>query len=63
QALGEPVDCYRASLDTTGVVATLGTHDLAAGPHRLRLEVVGKNELGSDYFIAWHSIALRPAGD
>ncbi len=63
QPLGEPVDCYLRALDATGIVAPLGMHDLAAGPHRLRLEVIGKNDLGSDYFVGWHSIALRPAGD
>lgn len=60
RALGEPVDAYAPALDTTGVVAPLGAVDLDAGPHRLRLEVVGRNEASSGYFIGWHSIALRP---
>ncbi len=58
--VGEPIDGWRSSLDTTGVVADLGTLDLDAGSHRLRLEVVGKNEKSTGYFIGWHSIVLRP---
>ncbi len=61
--LGEPVDAYLPTLDATGVVAPLGTLDLKAGTHRLRLEVVGRNEAGTDWFIAWHSLVLRPSVD
>jgi hypothetical protein len=60
QQVGEPVDAYRPALDTTGVVVPLGKMHLDAGQHRLRFDVIGKNEQGNGYFIGWHSIVLRP---
>jgi hypothetical protein len=60
EKLGEPVDSWRTALDTTGVVAELGTMELDAGPHRLRFDVVGKNEEATGHFIGWHSLSLRP---
>jgi len=63
RTLGEPVDAYAPALDTTGVVAPLGAVDLDGGPHRLRLEIVGKNEASAGHFIGWHSIVLRPSKD
>ncbi|MCX7826675.1 MAG: hypothetical protein N2689_14120, partial [Verrucomicrobiae bacterium] len=40
---GEPVDLYNPKVIPSGPVS-LGIHDLSAGEHRLRVEIVGANE-------------------
>ncbi|MGA2662054.1 MAG: glycoside hydrolase family 172 protein, partial [Verrucomicrobiota bacterium] len=42
QKLGEPIDLYHGSVVPTGALA-LGRRDLAAGQHKLTLEIVGAN--------------------
>jgi len=60
RCLGEPVDAWRKELDVAGVEVPCGEVDLSAGRHRLRLEIVGRNEASENYYIGWHSIVLRP---
>ncbi len=61
--LGEPLDAYAPLVIATGPVA-LGTVDLAAGQHRLRLDVIGKNPASSGHYfgIDCLELAASPAG-
>ena len=43
QKLGDPIDLYHESVIPTGLLA-MGEHDLAAGDHKLTVEIVGANE-------------------
>jgi hypothetical protein len=43
QKLGTPIDLYNRSVVPTRL-QTLGTHDLAAGDHKLTVEITGANE-------------------
>lgn len=60
QPIGEPIDSFRTKLEEGGIEQDLGTVALSAGTHRLRLEIVGKNEQSQGYYIGWHSLVLRP---
>jgi hypothetical protein len=42
QKAGEPVDLYNPTVIPSGPV-DLGTHELAAGQHKLTVEIVGAN--------------------
>ena len=43
QKLGSPIDLYHKSVIPTGLMA-LGTCDLAAGDHKLTVEILGAND-------------------
>jgi len=60
EPIGEPIDTYSTTLDGAGIERRLGEIALSAGPHSLRLEVVGHNERSQGYFIGWDSLVLRP---
>ena len=63
QQMGEPVDSFGTTLDTSNPIVDLGTVDLAAGSHLLRFDIVGKNEQANGYFIGWNSLVLRPSAE
>lgn len=49
-ALGKPLDLYNPDVITTGQMK-FGKHKLAAGPHRLTLEIVGANPAAVKQFM------------
>lgn len=57
---GEPVDLYGKDLSAGGGTAALGAHELAAGRHRLRLEVAGRNPAAKAYLVGVCRLVLRP---
>ena len=55
--LGEPIDAYAPRTMPSGRIS-LGTMKLEAGDHRLRFDVVGKNEASTGYNFALDCIEL-----
>jgi len=51
EKLGEPIDGYRPQV-TPAAPKIMGARTLAAGDHRLRLEIVGKNENAAPTYMA-----------
>lgn len=43
QKLGDPIDLYNPGVVPSGVLP-MGTHELSAGQHRLKVEILGANE-------------------
>ncbi|MEN6303934.1 MAG: VCBS repeat-containing protein, partial [Armatimonadia bacterium] len=58
--VGDDVDHYAGAVATTRV--SLGIHDLAAGTHRLKVEVVGKRPEAKKYFVGLTGVKIRPEG-
>ncbi len=50
KAVGEPIDCYSASLSTTGLL-DLGKLQLNEGANKFEFEIVGKNEAAIPLFM------------
>jgi len=59
QKVGAPADNYSQGVEWRGKY-TLGTLDLTAGKHRLKLQSVGKNEKSKGYFIGVDALQLVP---
>jgi hypothetical protein len=60
QKLGEPIDLYHKSVIPTGLLA-MGEHDLAAGEHKLTVEIVGANEQAiKSYMFGLDYVKLDP---
>ena len=58
--IGGPIDLYSKSVKATGLLA-LGTHDLAAGDHKLTVEIVGTNEKAiKSYMFGLDYVKLDP---
>ena len=58
---GEPIDLYNPEVVPTGPIA-LGVHDLAAGQHKLTVEIVGANpQAKKAYMFGIDRIDLKPA--
>ena len=57
QKLAAPADNYSAGVEWRGKY-TLGTLDLTAGKHRLKLQSVGKSERSKGYFIGVDALQL-----
>ncbi|MBX3412435.1 MAG: VCBS repeat-containing protein [Pirellulales bacterium] len=61
QPLGEALDLFDRDVITTGVL-TLGERELAAGPHKLSIEIVGAHPAAKPaYLVGLDYIRLRPA--
>lgn len=58
EKIGEPLDNYSPAVVAGGKVS-FGTHTLTAGPHRLKLQSVGKNEQSKGYFMGLDAIELK----
>jgi len=60
QALGAPIDLYHESVVATGLLA-MGEHDLAAGDHKLTVEIVGANDKAiKNYMFGLDYVKLDP---
>ena len=59
EKVGEPYDAWSPQIVPSGRI-DLGTHDLTAGPHKLKFVMVGKNENSSGYFFGLDAIQLTP---
>ena len=57
---GEPFDLYGKELAAGAGAAELGAHELAAGSHRLRLEIVGKNPAAKAHLLGVCRLVLKP---
>lgn len=60
QPVGEPVDLYATGIATTRL--PLGEQQLAAGPHTVRVTVVGKRAESSKHFVGLLGVRVRPPG-
>jgi len=59
--LGPPVDLYHHGVVATGPL-TLGTHELAAGEHKLTAEITGANPAAvKAYMVGLDYVKLEPA--
>jgi hypothetical protein len=56
-AVGPAFDLYAGRVCPTGSLE-LGQHDLAAGKHRLRCTVIGKNPASSNFLFGLNAIDL-----
>ena len=59
-AIGPPVDGYAASVQPGGGHKALGHVKLARGIHKIRIEVLGKDQRSDGYFIGLRELLLRP---
>ena len=59
KALGEAVDAYGERIRVGEGFADLGEVSLTAGRHRVRIEVIGRNEAAEEYYIGVGSLVLR----
>ncbi|MBU0607798.1 MAG: DUF2961 domain-containing protein [Armatimonadetes bacterium] len=57
--IGDPLDNYTPSVVARGK-SSFGVHHLTAGPHRLKLQSVGKNEQSKGYYMGLDAIQLLP---
>ena len=60
QPVGEPFDAYCEGVDDEGERVSLGVVDLSEGEHRVKVELVGKNEKAEQFFISVKRWLLRP---
>jgi len=60
EQVGEPFDAYWEAVDAEGERVSLGEVDLDAAPHRVTLEIVGKNEKAKGSWISVKRWLLRP---
>ncbi|MHB8994811.1 MAG: FG-GAP repeat domain-containing protein [Armatimonadota bacterium] len=60
QPVGEEIDHYSPSVATQRV--SLGKHDLTAGTHRLRLEIVGKRAAAKRCYAGLLGVRIQPEG-
>jgi len=61
QKLGPPIDLFNNGVIGTGEL-DLGTHELAAGEHRLSVEILGANEQAvRSYMFGLDYVKLLPA--
>jgi hypothetical protein len=58
---GQAVDLYGPKLAAGAGTAELGIRTLAAGDHRLRLAVTGRNPASNGYFLGVCRLVLKPA--
>ncbi|MCY3023208.1 MAG: DUF2961 domain-containing protein [Planctomycetota bacterium] len=60
EKLGDPLDLYNPNVVPSGVVS-LGKRDLAAGEHKLTIEITGTNEksVGGKYFFGLDCVKLK----
>ena len=58
--VGQDSDLYSGRLSPSGALE-LGTFDLAAGPHRLRVAVVGRNTVSAGFYFGLDAIDLLAA--
>jgi hypothetical protein len=59
--VGSPIDLYNPAVVPTGVI-DLGVHDLAAGKHKLTVEITGANEKAvKSYMAGVDYVRLEPA--
>ena len=59
---GDPVDTFATRI-VPGLVSDLGVHKLAAGPLKMRFEVIGKSERSPGYFFGVDCVELEPVTD
>ena len=59
--VGAPFDAYAPELDASDAIS-FGVLDLAAGEHRLQVEVIGKNEKATGHMISLKRFYLKPSG-
>lgn len=57
---GQPFDLYGKELASGAGTAELGAHELTAGNHRLRLEIVGKNPAATAHLLGICRLILKP---
>jgi hypothetical protein len=60
QPIGEEIDHYSPAVATQRV--SLGKHDLTAGTHRLRLEVIGKSAAAKRCYAGLLGVRIQPEG-
>ncbi len=63
QPAGGPWDCNLPRPNTGWLLGSLGTHELDAGEHRLRIEVVGPHEGVPTAWVALAGAVIRPEGE
>jgi len=60
QALGKPFDAYCEGVDGDGERVSFGEVDLTQGEHKVKVEIVGRNEKATQYFFSVKRWLLRP---
>jgi len=58
--VGAPFDAYWEEVDAAGERVSFGEVDLSAGPHKVTVEIVGKNEKATGTWISVKRWLLRP---
>jgi hypothetical protein len=59
--LGEPMDLFNPNILVTNPPASLGTHELSAGQHRLTVEIVGVHKKGLQRSVfGLHCLMVEP---
>lgn len=58
--VGKPFDAYCPDVDAAGERVSFGTVNLTARSHRIKLQVIGKNDKSTNYLISVKNWLLRP---
>jgi len=60
QQIGQPFDAYAPDVEAEGERVSFGTVKLTAGEHKVTVELTGKRQEATQYFISVKRFLLRP---